>query len=285
MLSVGTTCCPAQPPRHLALSAIPGAGAWLTAPAVRDDREIDEPLYRICVQRRLRVPMFSGDEACTLCGSPMDRFGDHALVCLCGGDRTVRHNAVRDQVYDELHKGGVAAEREKAGLLPGRPQGDGLLSSAQARRPADIWVAGRDARQPQAVDFAVTSGLRDTQLGTGQGDVASVFEEYEMYKRGYKGTDTQCQQQGLTFTPFIIEAHAGGLSPLARRTLDGFSTEIAAAQRSEPAAVSFMIAQRISCSLQRESARAILRRRPCGRAPALAAAGWDAVLADQVAWQ
>ena len=35
---------------------------------------------------------FDGAGACPCCGAPMDRYGDHALRCPCGGDRTVRHN-------------------------------------------------------------------------------------------------------------------------------------------------------------------------------------------------
>ena len=272
-------------PRHLALEAIPGAGAWLTAPASQGDVEIDEPLYRLCVQRRLRVPIFKGDEVCTFCGSPMDRFGDHALVCCCGGDRTVRHNAVRDQVYSELRAGGVAAEREKAGLLPGRPKEDGLPSPAQARRPADVWIPGCDARLPRAIDFAVTSGLRCPTLGANESDIAAVFADYEAYKCSCQNTQDQCQRQGMAFLPFVLEAHAGGMSPSARRTLDGIAREVAGATNADPAAVALRMAQRISCSLQRESARAILRRRSAVGCTAATASGWDAVPAAETQWQ
>ena len=272
-------------PRHLALAAVPGAGTWLTAPAVQDERQIDEPLYRISVQRRLRVPIFHGNEVCTFCGAAMDRFGDHALTCLCGGDRVVRHNAIRDQLYAELRTGGARVEREKAGLLPGRPSEDGLPSPAQARRPADVWLAGSDAQGAQAIDFAVTSGLRSPCLGATDGDIASVFADYEDHKRAYKDTDAQCRRQGLTFVPFIVDAHAGGLSPLARRTVDSCAKEVAATLHLQPAAVALRITQRISCSLQRESARAVLRRRAAGCNPVAPAAGWDAVPVELTSWQ
>lgn len=276
---------PGAIPRHLALAAVPGAGAWLTAPASRDTREIDEPLYRICAQRRLRVPIFNGDEICPLCGAPMDRFGDHALVCPCGGDRVIRHNSIRDQLFDEMRGGGLSVEREKTGLLPGRPAEDGLPSTAQARRPADIWVASRDAKPPQALDFAVTAGLRDPAIGADEAMVAAVFQDYEHHKRNHLDTDSQCRRQGLAFVPFIIEAHAGGLSPLARRTLDTVAKAVAATTHSEPAAVALRIAQRISCSLQRETARAVLRRQGGPVCSAASPTGWDAVAPDSLAWQ
>ena len=215
----------------------------------------------------------------------MDRFGDHASVCCCGGDRVVRHNAVRDQVYDECRKGSGGVEREKPGLLPGRPQGDGLPAPAQARRPADIWLAAKGANPPLALDFAITSGLRCPTLGAREADLTGVFAEYEELKRNHQDTDTQCRGQGLLFTPFVVEAHAGGLSPLARRTVDGFAKDIATACHLEPSAVSLRIAQRISTSLQRESARAILRRQAGGTRSATTHSGWDAVPPEHREWQ
>ena len=184
----------------------------------------------------------------------MDRFGDHALTCLSGGDRVVRHNAIRDQFYSELRAGGAPAEREKAGLLPGRPSEDGLPSPPQARRPADVWIAGSGARGAQAVDFAVTSGLRTQHLGVTDEDVASVFAEYENRKRAHEDTEAQCRRQGFTFVPFIVDAHAGGLSPLARRTVDSCAKDIAATLHMEPAAVALRIARADSlCAAHRRA--------------------------------
>eukprot|EP00663_Eupelagonemidae_sp_cell21sb_P010460 gene10460-biopygen9576 len=51
----------------------------------------------------------------------MDPFGDHALVCSGGGDRTRRHNALRDLIVRLAQSAGVAAVAEKPGLLPPRP--------------------------------------------------------------------------------------------------------------------------------------------------------------------
>ena len=115
---------------HVALSRLAGAGVWLTAPPVDDDREIDAALFQVAVKRRLRMPLFSEDRFCPCCGQVLDRFGDHALVCACGGDRVV---------YEEAREAGARPEREKAGLLPQRPDGDGIeCKLSNGRRPADI---------------------------------------------------------------------------------------------------------------------------------------------------
>ena len=48
----------------------------------------------------------------------MDRFGEHALTCPCAGDRTRRHNALRNVVHNAAQEGGLGPDKEKAGLLP-----------------------------------------------------------------------------------------------------------------------------------------------------------------------
>ena len=87
-----------------------------------------------------------------------------------------------------------------------------------------------------------------------------MFSAYEHMKRTFKDTAQQCAQVGLKFTPLMVESHEGSWSPLARSTLDTLAKAQSAAwlEGQEPA--SLRIAQRISCTLQRESARAILRR-------------------------
>ena len=66
---------------HVALTSLPGAGAWLTAPPAEDGREIDAELFKIALKRRLRVPIYSADDFCPLCGDILGRWGDHAVTC------------------------------------------------------------------------------------------------------------------------------------------------------------------------------------------------------------
>ena len=103
------------------LIASPGAGAWLTAPPAQDGREMDAMLFRVALKRRLGCPMAEEDYFCPCCGQCSDRWGDHALVCACNGDRTVLHNAVRNICYEEARLSGVRPERGEAGLLPAAP--------------------------------------------------------------------------------------------------------------------------------------------------------------------
>ena len=178
---------------HLTLCSVPGAGTWLTAPPVPDGRAIDTPLFRVDLQRRLRVPIFPGDGVCMCCGEAMDRYGDHALTCCCHGDRTLRHNAVRDVLYEEAANASLKPEREKAGLLPKRPTEDGLGPEEASRRPADVWLPRGVEGGAEALDFAVTSGLQASWYRQAADDPNAVFEHYEALKRNFKQTHQACQ--------------------------------------------------------------------------------------------
>ena len=146
----------------------------------------------------------------------MDVYGDHTLVCQCNGDRTIRHNALRDVIFAELQVAWARPEREKTGLLPGRPGEEGRQSSASARRPADIWVRRGTHGDAEALDFAVTSGLRADRYRQTIEDPGILFAGYEAFKRDCKQTDRVCQDQGLRFTSVILEAHGGGWSSTCR---------------------------------------------------------------------
>ena len=110
------------------------------------------PLFRTALRRRLRMPIWDSDTACGLCGEVLDRWGDHAICCSGGGDRVLRHNAVRNIVCSAVSEfTSVSPELEKPGLLlppkppdpggscPGSTPDQPPLSSA-GRRPADVWV-------------------------------------------------------------------------------------------------------------------------------------------------
>ena len=82
---------------HLRLNRPPGAGAWLFAVPDSLDSHITSPLFKVSLRRRLCMSIWSQDTNCTLCGQVMDKWGDHALVCSCGGDRVIRHNLIRPE--------------------------------------------------------------------------------------------------------------------------------------------------------------------------------------------
>eukprot|EP00973_Karenia_brevis_P054093 7514311-Karenia_brevis.AAC.1 len=126
----------------------------------------------------------------------------------------------------------MSPEREKAGLLPGRPHEDGVkveqdheiddVMSApmgtvrSRRRPADIYVPHAVGAAPVALDFACTSGLQVGRLRDVTQNPDCIVTDYEDYKRNFKPmgesetTAELCHNQGFGFIPMVIEAHGGG---------------------------------------------------------------------------
>ena len=203
---------------HVSLVSQPGAGAWLTALPEDKSREWDDNLFDIALKRRCRVTVQEENSFCPCCGSVMDPFGDHALTCVCKGDRTLRHNRVRDLTFEDALEARMSPEREKAGLLPTRPQDDGVhyKSQGEARRPADVWlprgISSTNGR-PEALDFSLTSGLTNDNVRKAADSPHLVYEDYCDFKCRYKDTTQLCASQGLVFTPIVFEAHGGGWSP------------------------------------------------------------------------
>ena len=97
----------------------------------------------------------------------------------------------------------------------------------------------------------------------------------------YKNTAQLCSDAGFDFSPVVFEAHAGGWSPLARARFDWLAKTQGASQNEDPSTVSLRIAQRMSCALQRENARAILQRSVGIPDSSLLPAGWDEVSTEQ----
>ena len=224
----------------------------------------------------------------------MDVFGDHALVCSCRGDRTKRHNALRNQCFfDALTAGFPGAELERPGLLPPRPadegppsqEADGLEVDVSGRRPADVYLPRWRNGVPAAWDLAVSSGLRADLLAESAASPSAALERYEEAKRQHQDTQRRCQAEGLTFLPLVVEAHGGGWGPEARKAFAILAKRVADTTGETVACVAAQHAQRLSVLLQRENSRAVLRRlqgRRQGATVARLAAATAAVSADAV---
>ena len=237
-VSLGKPTLPRHRRLHLEACRVPGAGAWLTANPSCVDSHVSSPLFRVALQRRLRMPLWDRDTACSMCGEVLDRWGDHALACCCGGDRVLRHNAIRDVVCSAVAEfTTVSPELEKPGLLPppppspprppdpGGPPFDVDPSSASSpppaasRRPADVWVPRGVSGFAEAWDFSVSSLLRSSHLSSASPSVADVFHEVETRKRAFQDTASLVAERGATFCPLVLEACGGGWSQALRNVV------------------------------------------------------------------
>ena len=73
-------------------------------------------------------------------------------------------------------------------------------------------------------------------------------------------TEALCCRQGIRFIPMVIESHGGGWSKSARQVLDCVAKHVSASWNEDGEVASLSIAQRLSVTLHRENARAMLKR-------------------------
>ena len=164
----------ANPPARATLFSEAGAGARAFLSALPAGRTRMEPAIFIAELRvRLRVPEAAADAWCW-CDGVLDCHGHHAGMCVAGGERTQRHNAVRDLVFAWAERAGLRPEKERTGLL--LPQCPDDTQSAR-RRPADVYLPALSG-SPAALDFAITAPQRQETLamaGRATGAAADAY--------------------------------------------------------------------------------------------------------------
>ena len=146
-----------------------------------------------------------------------------------------------------------------------------------------MWLASWVGNAGAAVDFAVSSGLRSDRIAPAAADPSVVWRQYEDFKKGYLNTEADCNRQGFSFLPFVVEAHGGGLGPIARQVVARLAKARAAREGESVETSAADLLRRISTSVHREVARAVLRRLPTPAAapPAPQPEAWG----DAMEWQ
>ena len=123
-----------------------------------------------------------------------------------------------------------------------------------------MWLPRGPGGSGEALDFAVSSGMQAGVVREAAQAPELLFERYERLKCEHLQTAQSCSAAGFSFVPMVLEGHGGAWSPAARRMLDWLAGRQSALSGEGRGEVSLRLAQRMSCILHRENARAILRR-------------------------
>ena len=250
-LAAGTTAAQAV----LRSEAESGARAFLAA--VPNGRKRMEPAVFVAeLRQRLGLPDAVLDAWCPRCDCVLDRFSYDAGLCSAGGERTLRHHALRDVLCSWAERAGLQPEREKPGLLlPQRPEDSGL----ERRRPADIYVPSY-LGSPVAFDLAVTGPQRLGTLGEAARSSLAAAIAYAETKRAHLDTAAACQAQGVRFVPLVVET-SGAWEPEAAKVLVQIARAVASREGEDPAALHAELLQELSVAVRSFRAKAALRRR------------------------
>ena len=142
-LLVSSLCTPREKAIFMAASA-PHSAAWVGAlPIASCGLRLDDEAVRVAIAFRL------GLQVCNphvfRCGSSVDAWGSHALVCKVAPGRTTRHHALNDIISRAVASADYPIDKEPSGLISGsgkRPDGATQIPMRNGKYLAwDVTVA------------------------------------------------------------------------------------------------------------------------------------------------
>ena len=234
-----------------------GAGARAFLAALPSGRTRMEPaIFGAELRIRLGIPEAAADTWCPHCDGVLDCQGHHSAVCVAGGERTQRHNAVRDLVHSWAERAGLPPEKERPGLL--LPQSPDDVQAAR-RRPADVYLPALGG-SPAALDFAITAPQRQETLSIAGRATGAAAASYARHKEDHLDTAQCCEFQGIVFVPMVVET-TGTWEKGAAVVLNHIARAVAARTGEDAGAAQTALMQELSVVVRTWRARAALRRR------------------------
>ena len=226
--------------------ARPHAGSFVTAvPSSEDGNDclLKPRLFRLAVAYRLGFPVLSNEIPCPSCTQPINVYGDHAICCAKNGDLVIRHNALRNLVYN------IASH----GLLKPVLEKKGILGPTSGRRPGDVAIPDWKHHMGLAIDVAVTSPLtkRSLRLVSPCEDYAEV-EKHRKYDASFVGTN-------YYFCAMVFET-LGGVNVQGEEVLRQLFAFAAQHLGREFSSFCGRGWARVSCCLQRSVAQVVANR-------------------------
>ena len=225
------------------------AGIWMTVcPSPSLGLNLRGKEFTMVLKYRLGCPVYSTEAPCPACKQPSDVMGDHALGCGSAGERIMRHNLMRDVLYQTAAAAMLGPVKEGRFLLPGRDA-----------RPADLliprWSGGQDA----ALDVTVVSALQAAMVaGSATTDGYAVTKAFE---RKIAKAGEACRAEGISFVPLAADT-LGGLHSVAVQQVKKLGAALARHQGQEEQEVVRHLFQRLALVLMRGNAQLLVNRMP-----------------------
>ena len=248
---------------RLEATSAPHSGAWLDAtPSRALDTQVSNAEVQYGVGRRLGVQLCC-EGPCPFCLGVMDRWGAHCESCMSGGDKTVNHNNIREDIYAQAKRAHTAPRLEASGvasLLGLETDGD------TSERPADVLLCrpqdvarGGGAAGRVALDVGIVCPQAAGHLGVAAREVLGAAEEYARTKCARGEIERRCRSAGVVFQPMIFESF-GGVSVEAERVLKSLNKAVAINTDSSEEEVATRFWQRVGIDIVRGNCRAFHRR-------------------------
>ena len=177
--------------------AAPHSSSWLSVvPSTSLGLHLESNEYQMAIKWWLGLDT-SGRSTCPFCpDTALDPLGHHAVTCRHGGDVVIRHNHLRDEIFNFCRRAHLSVSVER---------GHGLTRDLNNTRPADILIAGWERGKPIALDITVTSPLCPAILGESchqAGASTLAAEARKLHSNGPK-----CQELGWSCIPLAVETY------------------------------------------------------------------------------
>ncbi|KAL5515153.1 hypothetical protein EMCRGX_G000280 [Ephydatia muelleri] len=240
---------PAHRARLLSVSSRHAASGWLTViPSPGLNLHLEPNEFQVAIKWRLGMDVSFGS-CCPYCPNHrLDPLGHHALTCKHGGDVVLRHNSLRDVFVESCHRACLGGQIEV---------GSGLGLDRLHSCPADVLVNNWHLGKPAAFDLTITSPLNPitlTEAGVRCGSSA-LFAEV----RKHNANDSKCAELGWVCIPLAVESY-GCWGTEAQQSFSRLAARLAIQMGCSKSQATTIVYQRLSLSLMRANARALLSR-------------------------
>ena len=218
----------------------PGAGGlWACFPSAALGLKLTSAEFRVATLYWLGLPT-----------SPMGVRGTTALLDR-GADQITRHDSIRDVLFESA---------KAVGLRPWRE----AQVDASRSRPGDVYLPNWSFGRALAIDVTVSHPSQAAVSNTARAEAsASVRAAAKAAHAKVNKHGARCAAQGVDFLPLAV-CSFGGWLPEGVEFVNTLAQRVAMRSGLSQSVASVQLWQRLSVTLWRSNARAILHREPQG---------------------